>query len=170
VVPRAALKRRFDISRSSALFSFDNLTVNPRAMTATLLKRAEQFGLRLYAPVDVTEIDAKKTRIIVLTREGHRIRCRWLVLATGYELPKIVPTKGHKIGSTWAFATRPQPRRLWPEECLIWEASDPYLYLRTTEDGRVICGGEDEEFSNPEHRDGLIPRKITILQRKLGYQ
>ena len=28
---------------------------------------------------------------------------------------------------------------------LIWESSDPYLYLRTTADDRIICGGEDEE-------------------------
>ena len=32
----------------------------------------------------------------------------------------------------------------------IWEASDPYLYMRATADGRVICGGEDEEFSDEE--------------------
>ena len=68
---------------------------------------------------------------------------------------------GHKIISTWAIATVPQPRRLWPEQCMIWEASDPYLYLRTTPDGRVICGGEDEEFSDEEKRDALLARKTS---------
>jgi glycine/D-amino acid oxidase-like deaminating enzyme len=41
---------------------------------------------------------------------------------------------------------------------LIWEASEPYLYLRTTEDGRVICGGEDEDFADTEKRDSLTKR------------
>ena len=27
---------------------------------------------------------------------------------------------------------------------LVWEASDPYLYFRMGEDGRLIVGGEDE--------------------------
>ncbi len=62
----------------------------------------------------------------------------------------------------------PQKRRLWPEQCLIWESSDPYLYLRTTPDGRVICGGEDEEFSDEAARDALLPRKTATLQRKLA--
>jgi len=168
VLNRAALKQRFGIARSAALLGFDNLTVNPRYMTAAILKRACKSGLRIFAPVDVVDIDATRTRVIATTRDGLRIRCRRLVLATGYELPKIIPAKGHKIGSTWALATRPQRRRLWPEECLIWEASDPYLYMRTTDDSRVICGGEDEEFSTPGHRDALIPRKIATLQRKLG--
>ncbi len=61
-----------------------------------------------------------------------------------------------------------QPRNLWPEQCLIWEASDPYLYLRTTPDGRIICGGEDEDFSDEAARDALLARKTATLQRKLA--
>jgi hypothetical protein len=41
-----------------------------------------------------------------------------------------------------------------PSECCIWEAADPYLYIRTTPEGPVICGGgEDAEFSDPK---GLV--------------
>ena len=49
----------------------------------------------------------------------------------------------------------------------VWETSDAYLYMRATKDGRVICGGEDEEFSNEDRRDALIPRKSVRLSRKL---
>jgi glycine/D-amino acid oxidase-like deaminating enzyme len=51
---------------------------------------------------------------------------------------------------------------------MIWEASDPYLYLRTTTDGRIICGGEDEDFVDEEKRDRLLARKTQTLQNKLG--
>ncbi len=51
---------------------------------------------------------------------------------------------------------------------MIWEASEPYLYVRTTGDGRIVCGGEDEDFSNEEKRDALLGRKTKTLQRKLG--
>ena len=51
---------------------------------------------------------------------------------------------------------------------MIWEASDPYLYLRTTPGGRILCGGEDEEFSDETVRDALLPRKTTTLRRKLA--
>ena len=54
---------------------------------------------------------------------------------------------------------------------MIWEASDPYLYMRTTADGRVICGGEDEEFSDltstrradPEEGRARLRRKLEKL-------
>ena len=91
---------------------------------------------------------------------------RALVFATGYELANGVPSAGHRHTSTWAFATRPQVYNLWPQRDLIWEASDPYLYIRTTEDGRVIVGGEDEAFDDEQARDAATPSKIAALQAK----
>jgi glycine/D-amino acid oxidase-like deaminating enzyme len=165
---RGALRERFGISRSAALLSFDNLAINPRAAAARLLLRAKACGARLHAPVDIVDIAHTRSSVVATSRDGPKIRCRSLVLATGYEFPKIVPMKGHRISATWAFATAPQPRRLWPEQCLIWEAAAPYLYVRTTADGRVICGGEDEAMPDEASRREAMPRKIARLRRKLG--
>ena len=107
-----------------------------------------KLGTRIYAPAEIANLGAARSGWIATTKEGRRIRCKHIVFASGYEFPKFVPMKGHKIRTTWAFATRPQPRKLWPEQCLVWEASEPYLYARTTPDGRVLCGGEDEDFSD----------------------
>ena len=41
------------------------------------------------------------------------------------------------------------------------------LYLRTTVDGRVICGGEDEEFQDEGARDELIGEKSARISEKL---
>ncbi len=56
---------------------------------------------------------------------------------------------------------------MWPTQCFIWEAADPYLYMRVSPDHRVICGGEDEEFSDEAARDALLGRKKVALERKL---
>ena len=50
---------------------------------------------------------------------------------------------------------------------MIWQAADPYLYARTTPDGRVLAGGEDEEFCGEAERDALLARKTATLQHKL---
>jgi glycine/D-amino acid oxidase-like deaminating enzyme len=165
---RAALRERFGIARSAALLGFDNFTINPRAAAAQLLDSASAADVRLFAPVEVTDIEMGKRAMVARTRDGPTIRCRMLVLATGYEFPKLVPLRGHRITSTWAIATKPQRARLWPEECLIWEAADPYLYIRTTPDARVICGGEDAPFLGAAERDALISRKVARIRHKLG--
>ncbi len=168
ILDRRQVRERFGISRDAALLGYDNLSGDPRRLAAAFLRAAAEAGADVRAPVEVTEVDAGATRIVARTRDGRKIRCRRLVFATGYEVPDGVSKAGHDIVSTYALATVPQRRALWPEQCFIWEASDPYLYLRTTPEGRVVCGGEDEPFSDEETRDALLEKKTATLRRKLG--
>src|SRR5262249_30211058 len=151
----------------AALLSPDHLTINPREVTARLLLRARKLGARIHAPAEIADLARGASAWVATTKEGRRLRCKHVVFASGYEFPKFVPLKGHRIKTTWAFATAPQPRRLWPEQCLIWEASSPYLYARTTPDGRILCGGEDEDTSDAVQRGAVMEDKIARLQAKL---
>jgi len=162
------LKEQFGIERAGAILSHGNLTLDPRKLTAGMLRNALMRGARYYAPAEATEISDSKDEVVVATKDGPTITANQVVVATGYELTDIVPAAKHRIISTFAIATRPQPRRLWPDEAFIWEASDPYLYIRATGDGRVICGGEDEDFSDEAHRDELIEAKSARLSQKLA--
>lgn len=165
---RRALLARLGLSRSAAIVSYNNLAVDPRALAAGFLRRAIQLGARLFAPHEIVDIQPGKRTALALTRDSITIEARHIVLCTGYELPKIVPTDGHSVGSTWVIATKTQPKHLWPEKCFIWEAADSYLYLRATEDGRIICGGEDEDFLDEARRDAQLHRKTQILEKKLA--
>ncbi|RUX52850.1 MAG: FAD-binding oxidoreductase [Mesorhizobium sp.] len=166
---RQALADSFGIDRAAAILSHDNIALDPRKLTAGLLLRALGRKARLYAPVQATEIEHGRDQVVVKTSLGPTISARHLVLATGYELTDIIPATAHSIVSTWAIATNRQPQGLWPATALLWEASEPYLYVRTTADGRVICGGEDEDFTDEEHRDAMIAEKAQRLAAKLGH-
>jgi glycine/D-amino acid oxidase-like deaminating enzyme len=165
---RRRLFARFGLRRAAAIASRGNLSVDPRALAAGLQRRACEVGLRLLAPYELTDLQPGRNRVIAVTRQGLQIEAQHVVVCTGYEMIKLVPATGHTIASTWVMATRPQPQRLWPEQALIWEASDPYLYIRSTVDGRVICGGEDEPFADESTRDALLPSKSRLLQKKLA--
>ncbi len=166
--PPGELAGRFGIERRGAILSHGNLTLDPRKLTAGLLLKAKERGARFFAPVEATEVTGGKEQVVVETKEGPTVTAAYAVLATGYELMESVPAASHQIISTWAIATRRQRRKIWPEEAFVWEASDPYLYMRATADGRVICGGEDQEFSDEEKRDALLKAKSARLSRKLA--
>lgn len=165
---RKALAEGFGIHRAGAILSHGNLALNPRKLTAGLLLRSLARKARFHAPVEATTIEHNRDQVIVGTSLGPTITARHLVLATGYELTDLIPATAHRVVSTWAIATGRQPKAIWPDAALIWEASDPYLYIRATADGRVICGGEDEDFTDETHRDALIADKAERLAAKLG--
>lgn len=168
VVPHAWLTERFGIEgRDSAILSNHSLSADPARMALGFLDAVRRHGAAVYAPVDIVEISSAPDGVLAVSAAGPAVRARIVVLATGYEMPKPIPPRG-RVVSTYAIATRSQPDRLWFENALIWEASDPYLYMRTTADGRILCGGEDEQISDADARDALIGEKAGAISRKLG--
>lgn len=162
------LAARFGIDRDGAILSHGNLALDPRKLTAGLLLTARERGARLCAPVRATGLSASKDAVVATTEDGPTVTAAHVVLATGYELFDMVPAATHSIVSTYAIATRPRQKGIGPDHPFVWEASDPYLYLRATRDGRVICGGEDEPFEDEDRRDALIGAKARTIAGKLG--
>jgi glycine/D-amino acid oxidase-like deaminating enzyme len=113
------------------------------------------------------DLERRRGHTTLTTSDGIEISARHVIPCTGYELAKIVPPSGNQILSTLAITTRPQTKALWPQKALMWEASDPYLYVRATRDGRPICGGVDEEFSDAAKRNSLLPVKTKRIERRL---
>ncbi|MDW6022186.1 FAD-dependent oxidoreductase [Mesorhizobium sp. BAC0120] len=165
----AVLKEKFGIDRKGAILSHDNLALDPRKLTAGFLGKALDRKARFYAPVEVAGLATGPTGVRAKTKDGPVISARHVVLATGYEFLDIVPSDTHSVISTYAIATKPQKSALWPGAALVWEASDPYLYMRATADGRVICGGEDEDFVDEARRDSLLAAKTRTISTKLKH-
>lgn len=166
-LPRKALVDGYGIDRPAALRSEANLALDPRRLTAGLLNRAAATGARFHAPVEATGFDHDPRGVAIATRHGPVLRAGHVVIATGYELPSLEPPAPHRVLSTWAIATRPQRRTLWPEQAFVWEASDSYLYMRTLPDGRIVCGGEDEDFTDEAKREAHLPEKTRRIAARL---
>ena len=154
------------MDKPGAILSHGNGEADPVRLVAGLWHHFLARGGHMAANTEVTEVEQTRNRVRLKTKDGRSITAKYAVFCTGYELMKFARPKGYKIISTWALATHPQPGRIWPSKSLIWEAADPYLYMRTTGDGRVIVGGEDESFSDEILRDKLIPKKIAAIARK----
>lgn len=165
---RHALRHHFGIERGAAVLNHGNAEANPVQLAAGYLGLALRAGARLRAPHDIVDLHCGRGGVELVTEEGIEIQADHVVLCTGYELAKIVPPSGNRMISTWAIATRRQPQAIWPQRALIWEASEPYLYLRSTEDGRVICGGEDAAFSDSGRRDALTAAKARRIAAGLS--
>ncbi len=164
----AEVEARTGIAGRSALLGQGNLALNPRRLAAGLLLAAEARGARFYRDAEIVATESEGGALRAATASGREIRAQHIVLSTGYELAAMAPKAPHRIVSTWAIATKRQKARLWPAGGFVWEASEPYLYMRATDDGRVVCGGEDEDFADEESRDALIGEKAATIAAKLG--
>ncbi|HEY0330062.1 MAG TPA: FAD-dependent oxidoreductase [Rhodopseudomonas sp.] len=165
---RRTLSAEFAFDREAAIVSPGSAEVDPLRLSHALLSLAERRGAKLYDGEAVGYDSGGRTTHVALDN-GCSIEADHVVLATGYVMPDIVTSDLHKTASSWVIATpRQSPQQLWRDGALIWEASKNYLYARTTTDGRIVIGGEDDDSVVAQSdRDRLMPRKATILLDKL---
>jgi glycine/D-amino acid oxidase-like deaminating enzyme len=165
---KAELRRQFGMDRTGAILSDGAAELDPARTCAACLATAQHLGARIYAPVEAIVFEPLSKGVRIATRDGPSVTCRKLVLATGYEVVKGVPRNTFDIVSSWALATTPIPNReFWPGRCLIWEAADPYLYMRTTPDNRILAGGADSGLLATKRRAAAIPNKSEDILQKV---
>uniref|UniRef100_A0A9E8CL25 FAD-binding oxidoreductase n=1 Tax=Bosea sp. NBC_00436 TaxID=2969620 RepID=A0A9E8CL25_9HYPH len=166
-VEHAALREAFGFDRAAAIVSPGSAEADPLSLCHGLLATSVQRGARLIRD-EAVGFDCAGRSAAVTLASGHVVEADRIVLATGYVMPDIVSDDLHRVASSWAIATVPQtPQALWPGPALVWEASEDYCYGRTTADGRVVFGGEDEAFDDPDRREALGPEKTKALQARL---
>lgn len=163
-----AVHERFGIAQRAALLSEGSYEVDPVSLTLGLLDRARAHGAAVCFAHDVVGLEPAPGHVVLRLADGASLMAGHAILATGYEAPPLFLPPQFTRGSSYAVATPPGTAPLWRENALIWEASSPYLYARATGDGRVIAGGEDEDFLDPLRRDPLIGAKSGVLRAKLA--
>lgn len=132
------LRLDFSIDREAALPAPGAADADPVCLAHGLIGRAVEGGAHLF-DADAVHYDSGGRRAAVQMDDGHWIEADWVVLATGYVMPDFVASEIHRVTTTWAVATPPQPDRgRWRGASLIWEAAERYLYLRTTDDHRIV--------------------------------
>lgn len=161
------LQHRFGITAPNALYSPDGAEVDPYRLAQHLLWQAQQRGARIYDRTEITHLTEKRGGYTAHTNRNTTISAKYVIVATGYEAEKFLGERLAQLKNSYALSTEPLDQQPWPEACLIWETARPYLYARTTQDGRIIIGGLDDDHHSPNKREKNLPRKQKRLEQKL---
>lgn len=167
---KKALAAVHHIDGYGALKNIEAAQIDCYTATVHLLQHhIKNSGLELYTHTLIEDYKETQTGYELKTGNGHMIHCKYVIVAAGFEAGKFLPRQVMNLSSTYALISDPVPPEiLWPERSLVWETAQPYFYMRTTADNRMIIGGEDEEFKDPVRRDKLLPAKIKKLEKKFS--
>ncbi len=162
------LAEQYHLDAKGAIVSDQAAACDAYRMTHALLQCSMRAGARVFDRTDVIRIHQRKQPVVVETDRDCTIRAERVIFATGYETPEFLREKVVRLRSTYALVSQPlESVAPWDPDWIMWEAADPYLYFRCTSDGRLLAGGEDDNFRNPRLRDRRLPRKTERIARKL---
>lgn len=161
------IKTEYGFKAPGAILSTQGAVTDAYALTHALLQSALKKGLKVYDRTYINKIKYQRQGVKLITQDNHHINARKVVNASGYEITEFIEKKIVKLHSTYAMVSEQLPSsiNLWKDESLLWNTEDPYLYIRTTPDKRIMMGGRDEEYYNPTRRDKLIKTKTALLKK-----
>ncbi|MFT3909795.1 MAG: FAD-dependent oxidoreductase [Ferruginibacter sp.] len=169
LLDEAAIKTAFNIKASSAILSATAAQTNAYSFTHALHQYNIKRGLQVFDRTEAVQIKHSAAGVVLKTNKGFVINARKLIYATGYEAINYVDKKIVQLKSTYAICSEQMHKDEMGmnPDVLMWSTADPYLYLRTTIDNRMIIGGRDEKFYDPQRRDKLLNKKAKQLEADL---
>lgn len=161
------IKTRYHLDKAyGGILSEQGASIDAFCFAHELLTHNVRHGLEVFDKTALISVKSNPRSHTAEVSTGATIRAKKIIYCIGYETVGIIPEKFVDLLSTFAIVSEVNPSLYQRyKDLLIWNTSDPYLYMRTTDDGRFLIGGEDEEFRNPQKRDALIAKKTDKLER-----
>lgn len=156
---------KYDLHNTyGGILSKQGASVDAFMLVHEILTYNRKKGLQVYDRVKLMEVKYEARQNKVSLNTGATITCKKIVYCVGYESATMIKEKFVDLISTYAIVSEVEPSKCKKyNDILVWNTADPYIYLRTTDDDRLLIGGEDEEFRNPLKRDALIGKKEQRL-------
>jgi glycine/D-amino acid oxidase-like deaminating enzyme len=163
-----AVRAAYGFAAPAAILSKVAARMDPYRMTYRLLERLQRRGTAVFDRTTIEHLQPRNRGVTLRTTDGMRIDARHVVLAAGYESQHWLEQRVARNRSSYAFVSEPMDTgELGPlANTLFWETARPYLYLRGSDDGRVLVGGADDAVDLPARRDRRVQGKSDKLLRQ----
>ncbi|HOZ86104.1 MAG TPA: FAD-dependent oxidoreductase [Bacteroidia bacterium] len=134
----------YGIRSQGAILSSVAGSVDAYRLTHRLIAMNAARGMQVYDQTFAEKFDLNSTGATVYLESGNNIRCDKVVFCSGYEAAEILKEQPADLFYTYACVSErgiKLPAAI--KNTLVWDTGNPYLYMRTTDDGRLLVGGED---------------------------
>ena len=162
------IKKTYGIVSQGGILSETAASVDAYKMAHELIAFNVKRGMKVFDQTEIKSIEDQGTTPKIITKENHTITAKKIIFCTGFETVNLLKEKVAELIYTYATVSEPtQTYNKNLENILIWNTQDPYLYMRTTDDGRFLVGGEDSEYKDTILQQNIKEEKSKTLVKKL---
>ncbi|WP_029273548.1 FAD-binding oxidoreductase [Flavobacterium sp. KJJ] len=159
--------KKMGLNALAAIESKTAAVMDPYRLASDILIYCQKKGMQIFDRTNITSIQTQKGKSIAHTENKFTITADHVVHCSGYESTETLDEKVVDLKSTYVIASESLPDLPNSfKNAIFWDTSKPYLYFRSTVDGRIIAGGGDEQFVDAKKRDKLLPKKEQYLLRR----
>ena len=166
----AEIEEAYEIKNTfGAILSQQGASVDAFLLAHEILQFNVKRSLKVYDKTEMKSVKYKDDFNIVTTATEQKIKAKKIIYCVGYESTNLIKENFVQLKSTYAIVSEIDEKHIQHlNKTLFWNTDEPYLYMRTTDDNRLLIGGGDESFRNPIKRDALINKKEKEILKILG--
>lgn len=125
--------------------------------------------MRIFDHTTIDDIKYEESGVHLKTDDGYTVDAKKIVFCTGFETMQMFKKKYADIVTTFACVSEQNFNFFETlDDTLIWDTANPYIYMRTTDDKRLLVGGEDINYKYGTISEKVKKRKSTKLIKKLN--
>lgn len=144
-------------------------SVDAYKLAHELISYNAKRGMRVYDQTQIEKYDFDADEIVTLTLANDiKLQCKKVIFCSGFESTQLLKENVAKLFYTYASVSEEGinlNENL--KHTLVWDTADPYSYMRTTDDGRLLIGGEDSATNIPFFQQRIKESKARKLKKKL---
>lgn len=141
---------------------------DPYLFTHQLAQEIINRDGKIFENTEAIKVDYTDENVIVTTSLGHKVEGKIIIVATGYSIDLFTKRKFGTKTCSFNVVTKPLDEfKGWHNGALIRDNNSIYTYLRTTDDNRIIIGGEDVEVNQGLNHEDIAEEKYDILLSRL---
>ncbi|XID95938.1 NAD(P)/FAD-dependent oxidoreductase [Paenibacillaceae bacterium WGS1546] len=169
----ALISANFPFRRAAGIVTRGDAEMNPYAFVLALAEEMVRCGGTICEDTAATGVKPIAGGGFEVATSDGSIIAEHVVCAVGYAvgltdwLTGRPGMAGAALNRSYAIVTEPVPSLAdWHERFLLWETARPYLYMRTTPDGRIAIGGLDEKNGEPV----ATKKELRVRSEKLLHE
>jgi glycine/D-amino acid oxidase-like deaminating enzyme len=176
----AQVKKEYSLVSFGAILSSKAASIDAYRLAHSLFHKNSTRAknpIRVFDQTPVKKITEGARSVTLELKNGHSVTCKQIVYCTGFQTTEILKEKVASLFDTYAVISEKDvllPLKF--HKTLFWNTDSPYLYMRTTDDGRLLVGGEDSSFRMNVLREKLkdhcsknLIQRLKEISRKIEF-
>lgn len=165
---QSEIKKNYNIHAYGGILSNVGASIDAYKLAHELIRKNVKKGLRVYDQVTVKKFLYGKKNVHVVLQNGCEIKAKKIIFCTGFETMEMLDETIANLNSTFACVSEANiTLNNHIDKLLVWNTADPYLYMRTTDDKRLLVGGGDSPYKSAKFMEEEKGTKSKLVIRQL---
>jgi len=162
------VEKEFGLKSYGGIVSSSGGCVDAYKLAHELIQLNVKRGMQVYDQTDIKRFKLDEDKPTIEISNGVKVSCNKVIFCTGFETTEMIKEKIATLFYTYACVSE-----TGIEVCdsiknsVVWDTDNPYLYMRCTDDGRLLIGGEDSSNNQPFFQQKIKNKKTDKLVKKL---